>query len=213
MLIASLAMLATLLFPTHQPQEASKPPSTQQYAFIALPGIAASTTLDGLGVPVIGKSHAAEEAERLEAARLEEAKAKQAEEERRKKIGEDMEAARERASVSVSKAPRIASRPIGATTGPGHGSVRIIGTSAEQCVAYFKRMTGITRPLGYAGSIPAQGGEPRIGAGALSAKYGHVSLVVAINGDMLTLHDANFQKNSITERVVNRSSQRGYIYN
>ena len=89
--------------------------------------------------------------------------------------------------------------------------VKIIGDSTEQCVEYYQRVTGAGQ-LGYAGNIKSEGNEPRVGAGALEARYGHISLVVAIEGDYLILHDANWVKGKITERKVLASSQRGFIY-
>jgi hypothetical protein len=91
-------------------------------------------------------------------------------------------------------------------------SVKVIGYSKEQCVQYYKRMTGNYRSLGYAGRIKPQGYEPRVGAGALEKRYGHISVIVAIQGSYLVLHDTNWVRGAVTERVVPISSQRGYIY-
>ena len=91
-------------------------------------------------------------------------------------------------------------------------SVEIIGESSEQCVEYYKRRSGVTRSLGFASNIPSQGSEPKIGAGALETSTGHISYVVAINGDSLILEDANWIKHHITRRTVPISSIRGYIY-
>lgn len=73
-------------------------------------------------------------------------------------------------------------------------------------------MRGDRAAHGYAGSLQPEGQEPRIGAVALERDYGHVSLVVGIEGDYLILHDANWVKGAITERRVLKSTQRGYIY-
>lgn len=90
--------------------------------------------------------------------------------------------------------------------------VRIIGDSWEQCVIYAHRITGNKKIRGYAGDLVAEGYEPRVGAAALERNYGHVSVVVAIDGEWLILHDANWVTGHVTERRVHISTQRGYIY-
>jgi len=91
--------------------------------------------------------------------------------------------------------------------------VKIIGESSEQCVQYFKRVSGIQRPLGYAGSIQSQGQEPRVGAGALWKNYGHIGYVVVIEGDYLIINDSNWLKGKITQHRLLMSDVRGFIYN
>lgn len=90
--------------------------------------------------------------------------------------------------------------------------VKIIGKSNLQCVVYVKRTTGNAKVQGYAGDLKPEGQEPRVGAAALERNYGHVSIVIAIEGDWLILHDANYVTGAITERKVHKSTQRGYIY-
>lgn len=91
-------------------------------------------------------------------------------------------------------------------------SLRIIGKSNEQCVIYARRITGNQKIRGYAGNLKPEGHEPRIGAGALDKRYGHVAVVIAIDGEWLIIHDANYKPGFITERRVHKSTQRGYIY-
>lgn len=91
-------------------------------------------------------------------------------------------------------------------------SVVVIGKSNEQCVIYARRITGNAKVRGYAGNLKSEGSEPKVGAIALEKSVGHVSIVIAINGDYLILHDSNWKKGSITERRVHKSTQRGYIY-
>lgn len=90
--------------------------------------------------------------------------------------------------------------------------VKIIGVSYEQCVIYAKRITGNSKIRGYAGDLQPEGQEPKVGAAALDARYGHVEVVVAVEGDYLILHGANLITGKITERRVHKSTQRGYIY-
>ena len=91
-------------------------------------------------------------------------------------------------------------------------SVTVIGKSDEQCVRYVQRMRGDRKAHGYAGNLVPEGQEPRVGSIALERGYGHVSLVVALEGDYVILNDTNWLKGYITQRRVHRSSQRGYIY-
>lgn len=90
--------------------------------------------------------------------------------------------------------------------------MRIIGKSWLQCVLYVRSVTGNEKVRGYAGNLEPEGHVPKVGAVALDRRYGHVSVVVAILGDKLVLHDANWIKGAITERIVPLTEQRGYIY-
>jgi len=92
----------------------------------------------------------------------------------------------------------------------GNGEVKVIGESFEQCVIYARRITGNSKISGYAGNLRPEGHEPKIGAVAL--ERGHVSVVMALSGDYIILHDANYRRGKITERKVSRNSIRGYIY-
>lgn len=92
------------------------------------------------------------------------------------------------------------------------GYTKIIGTSSEQCVQYYQRITGDYSQRGYAGNFIATKNTPKVGGGALSKNFGHISVVVAISGDFLIVHDANWIPGKITERKVPRSSFRGYVW-
>ena len=93
----------------------------------------------------------------------------------------------------------------------GYGSdIKVVGESWDQCVIYAKRVTGITRSLGYAGTIKPQTQEAKIGAIAL--EWNHASVVIADYGDSIRVKEANWIKSKITERTVPKSRIRGYIY-
>lgn len=92
----------------------------------------------------------------------------------------------------------------------GNGSVEIIGESDEECVIYARRITGNPKIRGYAGNLQPEGQEPKEGSVAL--ERGHVSVVVAILDDKVILNDANYLKGKITQRIVSKSSIKGYIY-
>lgn len=91
-------------------------------------------------------------------------------------------------------------------------TVKIIGSSRLQCVQYARLISGNGKVHGYAGNLKPEGFEARIGAIALERDYGHVSVVVAIEGDFVILHDTNWVRGAITERRVHLSAERGYIY-
>lgn len=95
-------------------------------------------------------------------------------------------------------------------TGQGR-DIKIVGRSYDQCVIYFKKQTGISRSLGYAGRIPPQGQEAKIGSGAL--EYNHISLVIADYGDSVRVRESNYWRGYITERTIEKSYIRGYLYN
>lgn len=157
------------------------------------------------------------EQERIELARIETEKAKAVleAENRAKLVAIEAEKAKKAAQI---KAQRIKDTPqspkpqIQRSEQVYADSVRIIGKSNEQCVVYIQRIRGDRKAYGYAGDLVPEGQEPRVGAIALEKDVGHVSLVIAIDGDWLVLHDTNYVKGAITERKVHKSTQRGYIY-
>jgi len=92
-------------------------------------------------------------------------------------------------------------------------SYSIIGISWEQCVTYAKRVTGISRTLGYAGHIVPQGYEPQVGAIALERSIGHAMVVESIQEDGIVVTEANYSPGLITRRFVPYWDIRGYLYN
>lgn len=90
--------------------------------------------------------------------------------------------------------------------------VHIIGQSSLQCVVFARQKTGNAKIRGYAGNLVAEGNEPRVGAIALESRYGHASVIVAVEGEWIIVQEANWKKGYLTERRVHVSTQRGYIY-
>ncbi len=82
----------------------------------------------------------------------------------------------------------------------------------SNCVTFATRYTGIYKRLGYGVTIASEGSNPQVGAIALDRYRGHAAVVVAVEGRILTLWDSNWIKGYVTERKVDISSQRGYIY-
>lgn len=93
-----------------------------------------------------------------------------------------------------------------------YSNAEIIGDSNEQCVEAYKRLSGRYRSLGYAGSIPAQGNTPKVGAGALWKSYGHIGYVTAVSDKTITVEDANWVKGKLTRHILPVSEFRGFIY-
>ena len=94
-------------------------------------------------------------------------------------------------------------------TGQGY-DIKVVGTSWEECVIYAKRITGITRSIGYAGYAKPQGQDTKIGSIAL--EKGHASVVIADYGDSIRVREANYKRGKITERTIPKNQIRGYIY-
>lgn len=189
--------------------EESDPPSNTQADVSVLLAVATPQ----LETIEVGKSLAEEQRER-EAAEKAEAERIAAE----KKAAEQRRAAEQAKKQAQERAERIkhtaAEKSLNVARSEQKQTeyVKIIGKSREQCVIYVRRITGNTKVQGYAGDLRSEGQEPRVGAAALERNYGHVSVVIAIDGDYLILHDANWSTGHITERRVHKSTQRGYIY-
>lgn len=183
--------------------DVGEPPSTSLE--ISLNTILVSST-PTISAPVVGKSRADEENER----KMAEQQRVDAENKRIAAEKVKITARKEAQRIEYTSIPEtpLISQPVQKQA----YSVHIIGYSNEQCVIYVQRMRGDRAAHGYAGDLQPQGYEPRVGAVALERSVGHVSLVMAIDGEYLILHDTNWVKGSITERRVHKSTQRGYIY-
>lgn len=186
--------------------EEPDPPSTPDIATLSFDFVAMSENTPKLVAIEVGKSRADEQREREEAEKAAKAAELAAQKAKAAKIAAEKEAERMKHTAAEK------SLAVGRSEQKQAEYVRIIGTSREQCVIYAKRITGNPKIRGYAGDLQPDGQEPRVGAGALERNYGHVSVVIAIEGDYLILHDANYSTGHITERRVHKSTQRGYIY-
>lgn len=208
MVIVALIAATSPISSSAQRTEDLEPPSTQPTVSVLL--AVASPTLDPIEV---GKSMADEQREREEAQKAE-AERVAAE----KKAAEARQAAALAKKQAQERAERIkhtaAEKSLNVARSEQKQAeyVKIIGNSREQCVIYVRRITGNSKVQGYAGDLRSEGQTPKVGAAALERNYGHVSVVIAIDGDYLILHDANYSTGHITERRVHKSTQRGYIY-
>lgn len=95
---------------------------------------------------------------------------------------------------------------------PIRNDTEVIGTSYEQCVIYAKRMTGITKSIGYAGSAKPDGFEPKVGSIALERSIGHAVVVEDILDNGIVATESNYTKGKITRRFIEFNDIRGYIY-
>lgn len=86
-----------------------------------------------------------------------------------------------------------------------------VGTSYEQCVPFARELSGV-QIRGYAGNIQPNAYEAKVGAVALTAGYGHAAVVTGVDGDNVTIKEANYVPGQITERTIPASSLRGYVY-
>lgn len=84
------------------------------------------------------------------------------------------------------------------------------GTSWEQCIPYARRISGV-QVRGYAGDVQPNSSEASVGSVALFAGYGHAAVVTGVNGDSVTIKEANYVPGKITERTVPKSQLRGYV--
>jgi len=92
------------------------------------------------------------------------------------------------------------------------GKAEIIGKSYEQCVVYAKRRSGITRSIGYAGNAQIQSTTPQVGSiGIEKSKVGHAVYIEAVEGNKITITEANFLRGYITKRVLDISQFKGFI--
>jgi hypothetical protein len=114
-----------------------------------------------------------------------------------------------RLATSYQRSQRIYGESAG-----GYGEAKILYTDyTNDCVTWVKQQKGIPKSQsignGARGAINSY--EPQIGAIGAERGRVHAVLVVAINGDNITIHESNFYKNVITERVLNRNDFVGFI--
>jgi hypothetical protein len=106
----------------------------------------------------------------------------------------------------------IVKRPVVRSKTFSSGSaISLYPDSTNNCVKFAKQQTGITRIMGLGGMSAIQGHEPKVGA--IGVTPGHATVVVAINDNLITIHESNYKKGFITERVLTKDNFLGYIYN
>lgn len=96
-------------------------------------------------------------------------------------------------------------------TGTGR-EVEVIGYSQENCVQYAKRITGISRSIGYGGRQGINSQSPRVGAVGVEARRYHAVVITKIEGERITVEEANYYMGKITRRVLTKRDFLGFIY-
>lgn len=99
----------------------------------------------------------------------------------------------------------------GSYTGTGRG-VEVIGYSTENCVAYAKRVTGISKSIGNGGRRGVQGTVPIVGAIGVEKTISHAFVVREIKENGVIAEEANYIKGRIDRRFVYFKDIIGYIY-
>jgi len=93
------------------------------------------------------------------------------------------------------------------------GYVEIIGEDTQyfNCVKYAKAKSGISRSIGNGGRAGVNSQTPQVGAiGVEKARY-HAVVIEKIEGDKITVTEANYYKRKLTRRVLNRSDFIGFV--
>lgn len=98
-------------------------------------------------------------------------------------------------------------------SGDAYGTaIRLYRDNTNNCVAWIKKQTGIYRTLGNGARAGIQGQEPRVGAVGSVKGAVHAVLVVAVNGNQITIHESNYVRGWITQRTLPLSMFLGFIY-
>lgn len=102
-----------------------------------------------------------------------------------------------------------------AQSGTRYGNYEIIGQDTQflNCVSYSKYRSGIYRTLGNGARAAIQGKDPRVGAIGSTVGTPHAVYVVAVNGNMITVEESNYQRGYLTRRVLPLSQFIGFVYN
>lgn len=95
----------------------------------------------------------------------------------------------------------------------GYGEAeKLYQDSTNNCVQWAKKQTGKTYlSIGAGGRSGINSFEPKEGAIGVEKGRVHAVVVVAIDGDKITVNESNFYRGWITERVLNRSQFIGFI--
>jgi hypothetical protein len=131
-------------------------------------------------------------------------------------IGERARVAREE-SERLARQREVLARersrvPGGSYTGTG-SNVEIVekDTRFFNCVAYARWKSGINRSIGNGGRAGINTQTPQVGAIGVERKIYHAVYIEKIEGDQITIMEANYYKGWITRRVLKRSDFMGFV--
>ncbi len=85
------------------------------------------------------------------------------------------------------------------------------------CVDTARALSGINvGPIGYAKNHPINSNTPNVGAIIVTSEsyYGHLGVVIAINGDTLTIQEGNYFKCQLSSRKISTNYDKiiGYYH-
>ena len=123
---------------------------------------------------------------------------------------EEAEAERERERIRLANQVSKTSYQRGESY-TGGSAITLYRDYTNNCVLWAKYETGRTEPLGAGARKAINSQKPMVGAIGSEKNRIHAFVVVAINGDRITIHESNFYRGWITERVLSRSQILGYI--
>lgn len=92
-----------------------------------------------------------------------------------------------------------------------YNGAEVIGDSREDCVTYAKRITGIQRTIGNGGRAGINSDSPTVGAIGVQSGVVHAVVVESIQGNQITVTEANWVKGHITRRTIDISGFIGFI--
>lgn len=92
-----------------------------------------------------------------------------------------------------------------------YNGAEVIGDSREDCVTYAKRVTGIQRTIGNGGRAGINSDSPTVGAIGVQSGVVHAVVVESIQGNQITVIEANWVKGHITRRTLDISEFKGFI--
>lgn len=97
-------------------------------------------------------------------------------------------------------------------TGTG-SNVEIVekDTRFFNCVYFARYKSGISRSIGNGGRAGINTQTPQVGAIGVERKIYHAVYIEKIEGDQITILEANYYKGWITRRVLKRSDFMGFV--
>jgi len=127
-------------------------------------------------------------------------------------LGDSVQQSEEKIQSQIKSQQKLASSLSRGESYTGTGNqIEVIGESNENCVEFSKRITGIDRPLGAGAREGISTGTPQVGAIGAEKKVVHAVVVEKIEGDNITIIEANWYRGKITRRVLKRSDFIGFI--
>jgi hypothetical protein len=105
------------------------------------------------------------------------------------------------------------SQRVYAESSGGFGQATIIAEDTQyfNCAKYAKAKSGISASIGNGGRQGINTNEPRVGEIGVERNRYHAVYIEKVEGDEITITEANFYRGFITMRVLHRSEFLGFI--